>query len=437
MTNRGGTENPSPGDTSTGRRRRIISFVKDSTITAAAQVLSAVSAVVVQALIVRCFGVEAFGSWVGLQTIAAIIESSVVARAGEVALYSLHWAERDRTKKADRVINSLLWSELRWTLPAAVGTIIALVLFDSERKFPFSIYFLFACSLFSQTGYGVYKSILLLEGRIVAQATIDSTTAVVNLILMWLATSSGRTDLVAASLALSALVKTFLTGRAVHDRLRQANTAEVLPIENMNRTAWTALARNGLTLLSQQLDVLLLAFLSPPAALSIYRVAKTVAALPSKAFFPLWVALRPRLLEAMRQGRRRGVYRLIGILSAAILLFGCVAVPVAYAIAPWFLSWAYGETFRAAAVPFMVLLVGTWIFFGACGWFGFLIVLSHQKSVGLVVQAMTIIPLLVVPFFDDPSAKLTAFLVVGGYLLSAAGAVWWLLRAAEFDGHQA
>ncbi|MFD0389458.1 lipopolysaccharide biosynthesis protein [Tistrella bauzanensis] len=114
----------------------------------------------------------------------------------------------------------------------------------------------------------------------------------------------------------------------------------------------------GLTSLYQSIDIIILSLLGTPAAVAVYRIAKTLARLGGDVFEPFWKAARPEWLARLYDHDRQGLLRLTIRVMAPMLAVAVLSVTATLHLAPWFLGYAYGPGFASAATPLAVLILG-------------------------------------------------------------------------------
>lgn len=179
-----------------------------------------------------------------------------------------------------------------------------------------------------------------------------------------------------------------------------------------------------LYLVTQRVDILLLANFVDKADLGVYAIAVQIAIM---AGVPLQIfngIAAPRLASLRNDRDDRKLSRVYGGGSLALMVASSVGIVVFAGLGKWMISAVFGSEFKAAYVPCLILLAGQWtnLSFGTSG--VALSMFGHERTalVGLVYAALVIVTLnlVLVPFygiFGSALAYLVSSFVLNGFMV--------------------
>lgn len=411
-------------------------FLSDAAFTVTSQLVSAMGALVIQIYVARTVSLGDYGRYAVIQSFVLVVEAIFVARGGEVALQYIgqYW-------KVD--MPRALWYRVRLgRLDARMNVFIYLLvvfvgyLLSARLNFRWDWLALLALSIPAQIGYGVWKSIFIVDGRLKNLAYLEIICSVLLVILtISFTTWLGIRGLLIA-FVLGGAVKTLLT-RSISQGYWPSGLVAVPPGEYdemaMSRFRSAnihSIVRNAFTTGASQGDLLLVNALRGPEAAGLYKAAKTIAAIPIRAVTPAWVALRPRIMASMRNhdvGRVRRLLILPGALLAGLGVIG--ALPLArYGEA--LVTFAFGDTYCAATSVALWLLLGTWVFGAVSGWLNFACVITSRKIAGSMIYFIWLAGIIVGGVLWGKESATAMGMVAAASMALAALAGWvYFMRA--------
>src|SRR5262249_9662270 len=127
------------------------------------------------------------------------------------------------------------------------------------------------------------------------------------------------------------------------------------PPKRPTRVTVYSVVRSILSGSAEHADTLMLNAVLGPAAAGTYRLAKSLASLPSRVSGPVWNALRPGIARAWSLGDRAEKLRAVGRPALAMLAAMAVVLPALYWYRSDLVVKIYGMQAVAAATPFAVL----------------------------------------------------------------------------------
>lgn len=409
-------------------------YVSDASLTILSQGVSMVTIIAIQAVFAKSVSLATFGQVAAAQAIVGLLEMTVVSRGAEVALQFLgkYWGDTDRfgALRAHLLRQDIIY--------ALVAVLIVLPLsYFANLFFHMNGWFmlLLATAIPLQIGYGIRKSLFIIEGRVRAQALFEIATTLCGAVIsIPLILAYGAWGMISGALLTTALknvlihqfskagAEMVLTGADLGGEVRRA----------IHVASGHSVFRNLTMNASANVDILILTMFARPEVVAIYKVAKTLAGAPSKAASPLWGALRPRLLSAMRaddQKRYRGV---VMKLAAAFLTGGALAIPAALLLGPRLLPLVYGPTYLAALAPLTVLLGSGVVMGAATGWLSFTLIISSRKTFGSILFFGQLALTVGFGLLFGAETAIHMAIVVAASSVLAAVAAWWGLFAGLF-----
>lgn len=242
-------------------------------------------------------------------------------------------------------------------------------------------------SLMFQIGYSAVKNLLIVYNLIEIQTKYELQCIFLILILSLAGTGLGGIKGYALSIAAYQFSKTWLGILKVRQLgvsipFCKRNLVSILSNRPFpTRIILSSISRNGLSNLYSQLDILLLGFLSNNLTyLANYKVAKTLSGVPTKIVYPVWAALRGRMVQAHYKKdfvrlRMLVVRPVLVFTGVFILLFG-----IAFLLSPHIVPLLYGHQYISSVPVFLVLLAGVLALQLSNNWFSFWVVMARRSS---------------------------------------------------------
>ena len=421
-----------PEEVLESKRRRLLA-------TAGSFAVAAISGLLVQIASVRILGEVDYGSYVAVIASVALAELFVLNRGGELALGVLGeaWAN-DGRGEFGALTRRLYMHDLPWVLGGYAGLAGLALLFGDRLGWPATWVLVAATCLPIQLGYGADKALLIVSGRVVAHVRMEAIISLamgvlgIGLVLLF-----GVWGLLVAYPG-GALVKVVLI-RVLALKVRRELARNHPPVPSArviaSSTQVSTTLRNILNAVSEQIDVLIVNALAGSAAAAHYRIAKSLASLPGRAFGPLWSALRPEMIRYWYLPDRTPIRSLLRKPVTLTAIGGAIVVPAAWFVAPPLIEFAYGVSSTSIVPALGALLVSSLALAGMAGWYRFLMLVDDDKLRSLRWAAALMAWNLVLGLAIGAQGALAMALVVAaGQLALAASAVVWLLRETRPPG---
>lgn len=422
--------------------RRLLS---DAAYTSASHVTAALMQLALQVYVVRSTSLAAFGSYATALAIAVTAETIFVTRSGELALQFVgrHWVAREPglAFAAAQKIRALDW-RINWTLWGAL--VASVVLYPGGMTATRWYVVVLGLTIPAQIGFGVSKSMFIATSRLKEQAVFEIGQSAVAVVVGVIGVATYGIAGLIVSQVVVALLKTLaaqaITRRwwptAVRNPDTVAKSRAVVDQHAWSRFGLHAVVRNAFMYGTSQVDVLLLAAARGSETVAIYKVAKTVAALPTRAAGAAWGALRPRLLRTWQAGEAKRSLALIGWPSLLMTVgMAIAAVPAGY-LADDVLRVLYGPFYTSGSVALLVLLVGNWLFGAATAWFNFWVIISEERGAGTVTYAILFLLTLGGGWTFGTRSPVAMAVAVSVAMVVTSAACWLLLlrRARGLTG---
>lgn len=235
------------------------------------------------------------------------------------------------------------------------------------------------CILF-QSGFGVSKAIYIISSKLKKLSLLEIFHTIFSTCLfLYLINSYGSVGFV-VGLPLTALIKNILFTYYTN-KIWPPN----LPLENNFKSehmhlSFHSILRNIFSNISTQADVIVLGLLNTKEAVAIYKVAKTLSGIPIRVSYPIWAALRPKIIKALRNGDYQTLQGRLLHISLTFLALTIPLIIVAFYTFKPFVLRSYGESYLIAFYPFLILLIGSWMYNSVTGWMSFFLIISPLKA---------------------------------------------------------
>jgi O-antigen/teichoic acid export membrane protein len=375
---------------------------------------------VIQVGIVRLLGPGQFGVYSMALALVALVEVPLIVRGSELSLRIIGMRVTSGQSGVVRALaREMIVHDLRlYGVAFALLVAFAWASHDLLGVDPVLVTIL-AFVIPAQAGFGVFKSYFVIFNKIGESVRYEfAYAALLGLLNMVGALMAGAYGL-AVSLVIAMLVKSYMA-RASTRTFVPASSASAGADASPMLTGEGSLSvlRNVFSNALNQVDVLVLGAFQRPELVAVYKVGKSLASIPIKVGMPAWRFLQPRLLDAVHSGNRRREAAIIVAGSFVLAATLIVVAPVAYLVGEPFLAWVYGEQYRGAFAPFLVLLVGVWAFHGVGGWFKFWVVVEPSRKLGVWFYGMALVVVIVGALaIGRTSAMAMAYVAAGTMIL--------------------
>jgi O-antigen/teichoic acid export membrane protein len=428
--------------------RNLIDLLRNSGLMYIFGILSIGLTLVQQVTTANLLGVSDYGRLAAVLSSGALILLLVDFRSWEAATHFLayYWA-RDRYDEAARTTTWLLLLDV---ITGFIGTVllillaqpIARLLLQDESLYP--LVQIYAISLmFRLVGSGIPPSLLRLYNRFDWLSFKSVGYAVARLVLMSGAAFLGfglQGVLIGALLGevVHTLLMLFLTYTA-HRRqypdipmLQFARPTEVPQIIRLLRQLWIGATLKGLQM---ETFVPLLALLSSPAQVGLFRSGLDIATLTQKLVEPLTLVIQPQIAKLYETKNRaafiRYLWQVVGLLSTFTVPFALVLLLAGQWIYPRLL----GEGFADVAPISNWMVIGL-SFPAIFAWLRpalmALDILRSQNWVGIVAFALSLVGLLtVVPVYGAIGAAVVMAMFHIIYVVMSFGVFYFGYKAEK------
>lgn len=357
-------------------------ILKDIAITSVSHTISTITVLLVQILLVRTVAIDAYGQYAFLQGMIALIESIVITRAGEVAIYSLGKDWGVNFAKAKITSFFLFRQEFLWNFIAYFFVVLIAFVIPKSTNINSLMLLLIGLSIPLQSGYGVTKSIFIVSGKIREQAKFEIASSITYLIVSTIAIIQyGLYGFIVGALAAAAVksqVSLLISRKFWPKNLDLKN--QLIQKPQLTVVSFHSILRNIFLNISNQVDILVLGIFGTTSSVALYRIAKTLASIPTRLAAPVWSALRPRLLEALRYRNLSRIRYLVCLPALVFFILGLCSIPIFLQNSKYIIQTVYGITYVPAVAPFLILLVGSWIFNMVSGWIVFFAIVVPKKK---------------------------------------------------------
>lgn len=280
-------------------------------------------------------------------------------------------------------------------------------LFLINNNFSVYYFFLLLLGLLMNIGYSSIKSLLISYNLVELQTRFELKCIFISLSMSTLFTIFWGIYGFLISIILYHLIKLFL-GFNILNKLGLRINLIIYYIINPSKSKTDksisvvySILRNGIANLYNQIDILLLGILPfSPQIIAQYKVAKTLSGIPARIVYPIWAALRGRIVEAhYSQNYNRLKSLIIKPTYVFVLLFTIIYI-ISHFISDEVIGFLYGNEYVFAAKIFLILLTGTLILQLSNSWFNFWVIIANKSGIyiiGLIIQVIIILSSVLIP----------------------------------------
>ena len=408
----------------------------DSVYTGLSHLTFSISQIILQVFIVRWTSQQEFGEFVVANAIENLIELVFTVRSGEIALQYIgkYWVSGDHIA-ARLCANRIIKLDLMIYFIVYGLTVIFSILISYFIKFNYLYLIGLALQIPAQIGFGAYKSIFISANKIKEQAIFEIKYSLIYFLLSMIGVYFlGIPGLITAS-AVSALLKNIfarsITYRwwlpidPAYSRERLFEKQEMISTESWWKFSMSSMLRNLFTSSANQVDVLMISAFQGAESTAIYKVARSLSSLPVRIIAPVWSALRPRMMYAINARNKKQLLKLITVPAALMLgLFVISIIPICF-FAGDIIVKIYGTNYMSSALPFIILLIGGWLYTGVTAWFNFWIVISNKMRSGIYVSGFLLISTLILGISIGSGSPVHMAIAVASAMIMTSAICWF------------
>jgi O-antigen/teichoic acid export membrane protein len=384
-----------------------------------------------QVIVTRSTSLAEFGKYATVQAFEAIVEAAFLARGQEMALqrvgrawmknqFSLARYEARRVIFSDLVINTVIF------------ILILLFAYTLGARFGLEPTYLtlLAALIPLQSGYGVLKSLFTISGNLKSQARFETAMSLLMFALGALGCTLGGIPGLIIGFLIYAFLKTCFAWLVTRNFWPPTSDSHPDLKETGKSIEWgfASLFRNGLASGSANLDIILLNMALGPEKAALYKIAKSLATIPSRFSAPIWSSTRPPLLRAWHNRDISFLKKSISHPALLLLALLVVGIPIAWFTGP-FLLGLYGSQYSQGRLVFLLLFIGNWLWVSCTGWVSFWIIITESQKWGIVIQIALILAILFVGHFYNQSDTHMAAGICGVY--AAISVVCWVMFLSQ------
>jgi O-antigen/teichoic acid export membrane protein len=199
------------------------------------------------------------------------------------------------------------------------------------------------------------------------------------------------------AVVLSMLLKTYLAFLFTKSYLPSKDTSELpVPEQDFHNDSLYSIFRNVCSNGINQIDVVVLAAFQTPQTVAIYKISKSLSSLPTKISFPVWRYLQPKLIQAVINDDKVKMRKSIFYGTSVLTLLIALIFPLVWIAGQEMIVLLYGQAYREAFQPLLILILGVWVFNGLTGWFKIWAVVSKSQRFSLLAYVLMFATLIVV-----------------------------------------
>ncbi len=350
-----------------------------------------------QVALARLLEPNNYGIYIGTLSIIALVEVPLVVRGSEVSLRRLgsYWQQGGRNISV--IVKRINREDLLLFLTVFVLMILASGWLSAISGANQLFFIILTLIIPAQIGYGVFKSYFMIFDIIPLMVKFELTYTLVMLVLTLAGFSLFGMFGLAWAVVLSMLLKTYLAFLFTKSYLPSKDTPE-LPVseQDFQNDSLYSIFRNVCSNGINQIDVVVLAAFQTPQTVAIYKISKSLSSLPTKISFPVWRYLQPKLIQAVLNDDKVKMRKSIFYGTAVLTLLIALIFPLVWIVGQEMIVLLYGQAYREAFQPLLILILGVWVFNGLTGWFKILAVVSKSQRFSLLAYVLMFATLIVV-----------------------------------------
>ncbi len=321
-----------------------------------------------QVTLARLLGPNDYGKFAATVALIAIIEVPLIVRTSEIALRNLIKL-KDNLGIYISFEKNLLITDIKLLIGAYLFLLINSSWLSSLLEINIYQFIIMILVIPGQIGYGIYKSRFVIFDKIPQLVRIEFVYSLLYMTSLVISYQVLGMFGLAGGLVLMMFIKTFLAYNLTKRYIPKFSGVSQLPYKQNPADSFFSIVRSTVANGINQIDLIILSFFQNSQDVALYRVAKTLASLPTKITFPIWRYLQPKLIFAIDNNDHKTTKKLIfsgTIISSSVVVLSFL---ITYFIGDIVIGTLYGTEYKKSFLPLLYLLFGIGLFNCVTGWF--------------------------------------------------------------------
>lgn len=382
----------------------------------------------------RILTVARFGELATAMAIAGVAEASINARGAETALAAFAGLTDEPIERRLQLTRKLFRLDFFWNTSIYAVLVAAVLIADQIRDTHSSLLLLIMLGGLLSFPWGTAKGYMtvFLGSRSFAPVEISyaATTLLGGVGLAYCFGAIGFAAALVAASTVRSVVALWVIRLSPRTLLAAVDDPDVIGRKTIWRFGASGTLRAMLVNLVLQMDLLLLAATSGPAAAGLYRAAKTLTGVTQRLSQPVWVVLKRPIIVGAQSGARDQSQRFVFVTAAIFALAGAVLLPPLIFYGDDVMQLAFGPKYRAAGSLLVWLLPGAWLMYAVTGWSGLFGSISRKRAsvIGLYLAQLALFGIAILAMGTTMQA--VAMATAGSQIAVALGFWGLFLRRA-------
>ena len=321
-----------------------------------------------QVTLARLLGPNDYGKFAATVALIAIIEVPLIVRTSEITLRNLIKL-KDNLGIYISFEKNLLITDIKLLIGAYLFLLINSSWLSSLLEINIYQFIIMILVIPGQIGYGIYKSRFVIFDKIPQLVRIEFVYSLLYMTSLVISYQVLGMFGLAGGLVLMMFIKTFLAYNLTKRYIPKFSGVSQLPYKQNPADSFFSIVRSTVANGINQIDLILLSFFQNSQDVALYRVAKSLASLPTKITFPIWRYLQPKLIFAIDNNDHKTTKKLIfsgTIISSSVVVLSFL---ITYFIGDIVIDTLYGAEYKKSLLPLLYLLFGIGLFNCVTGWF--------------------------------------------------------------------
>jgi len=280
-------------------------------------------------------------------------------------------------------------------------------------------------------------SYLRVSGAFGAASTLSMVAACARIVIVVaiVTTDSSLASIAYGLVVADGLFCLLMAGASFHTARRNGHnplTASLRSIGVERRAIWSFLlstnVESTIKTVSGKVDVLLLAVLTTPGAVAIYKVATRIAGTFLLFSDPLLMAIYPEMSRAEAEGRMGEMRRILKGFTRWLLVVATVGVALFAVAGRWLLEWLAGAEYAAAHAAALVMTAGTALAMTYFWARPLLLVRGRSRALVGVISVAALVQFTLFTLLAPSMGALGGAIGYGAFFATSAMCCLWLLR---------
>jgi O-antigen/teichoic acid export membrane protein len=371
---------------------------------------------------VRLLSPDEYGTLAVITTIVLSFQNIVGMRTGELVLKYISCKD-DRTKIYPTLLK-IIYIDVKLSILVFFLILVFGFFVGNFLNVSIRLLFLLSLSVLFSMGLPVFESIFIVHDNLIKQYRIKFSCVFIGMFIVCITTYAAGFYGYILAVLFAAFLKNiiyyiFFRKELINNNIPLVADSKIKKLDGFWRFSKHSFLSTTFKSGIGGIDIILLSIVCSPANIALYKVSKSLAAIPGTFLGAVWNSIQPKILSYSKNNMAKDLFLLTNKYTLRFLL--CFAFVFIFLLffSEHILTILYGVEYADASLPFLILFSGFWLgyTFGPYGRTYFLA--KNRMHMMTLLNGVTFFIILIFGYiYRDSIIKMSA-IVISGMLITS------------------